>query len=188
MVVWLFFSSIVQIWYANVRISRSISESTVYKMFQGKQTALVTICAFFCTTSEWGLLWKMTCFFFSFYRRFHEVTPEIVSILLIQQSSKLTSALSDAVCSALVLWIQHGNRKATYRIRPNYRTCPYMRTVKQFRSLLVTANVFVSTFFYKSICCRYSFELPRQVEAIQMSTHSICFYKDNQKQILRKHH
>ena len=28
---------------------------------------------------------------------------------------------------------------------------------------------------FKSICYGYSFESPRQVEAIQMSTHSICF-------------
>ena len=27
---------------------------------------------------------------------------------------------------------------------------------------------------YKSICCGNSFELPRLVEAIQMSTHNIC--------------
>ena len=33
---------------------------------------------------------------------------------------------------------------------------------------------------YKSICCWYSFELPRQVvEAIQMSTNNICFYRSN---------
>ena len=41
---------------------------------------------------------------------------------------------------------------------------------------------------YKSIYCKYPFELPRQVyksilwvlivEAIQMSTHNICFYKE----------
>ena len=30
----------------------------------------------------------------------------------------------------------------------------------------------------KSICCGYSSELPRQVEAIQMSTHNICYYKE----------
>ena len=41
---------------------------------------------------------------------------------------------------------------------------------------------------YKSICYGYSFELPQQVEAIQMSTHNICFYKDNQEQIVWKHY
>ena len=34
-----------------------------------------------------------------------------------------------------------------------------------------------SNFLYKSICCGYLFELPQLVEAIQMSTHNICFYK-----------
>ena len=35
---------------------------------------------------------------------------------------------------------------------------------------------------YKSICCGYSFELHRQVGAIQMDTHTICLYKQvNQK-------
>ena len=29
----------------------------------------------------------------------------------------------------------------------------------------------------KGICCGYSFELHRQVDAIQMSTHNICLYK-----------
>ena len=32
---------------------------------------------------------------------------------------------------------------------------------------------------YKNICCWYSFELPRQVEAIQMSTNNIRFYKES---------
>ena len=36
---------------------------------------------------------------------------------------------------------------------------------------------------YKSICCWYSFELPQLVEAIQMSTNNIGFYKENQKKI-----
>ena len=30
---------------------------------------------------------------------------------------------------------------------------------------------------YKSIYCGYSYELPQLVEAIQMSTHNICYYK-----------
>ena len=32
----------------------------------------------------------------------------------------------------------------------------------------------------KGICCGYPFELHRLVTAIQMSTHNICFYKENQ--------
>ena len=34
-----------------------------------------------------------------------------------------------------------------------------------------------SVFLYKIICCGFSFELPRPVEAIQRSTHNICYYK-----------
>ena len=37
---------------------------------------------------------------------------------------------------------------------------------------------FFSDFLNKSICCGYSFELHRQVDAIQMGTDTICLYKD----------
>ena len=40
---------------------------------------------------------------------------------------------------------------------------------------------FLSDFLYKGICCGYSFELHRQVDAIQMSTHNICLYKEVDK-------
>ena len=40
---------------------------------------------------------------------------------------------------------------------------------------------FFSDFLYKGICCGYSFELHRLVDVIQMSTHNICLYKENQK-------
>ena len=33
--------------------------------------------------------------------------------------------------------------------------------------------ILFSDFLYKNICCGYSFELPQQVEAIQMSTHNM---------------
>ena len=38
-----------------------------------------------------------------------------------------------------------------------------------------------SDFLYKGICCEYSFELHRQVDAIQMSTHNIYLYKEVKK-------
>ena len=41
--------------------------------------------------------------------------------------------------------------------------------------------MFFSDFLYKGICCRYSFELHRQVDAIQMRTHNICLYKNVNK-------
>ena len=36
-------------------------------------------------------------------------------------------------------------------------------------------------FIIYSICCGYSFELHRQVKAIQMDTHNICLYKEVDK-------
>ena len=38
-----------------------------------------------------------------------------------------------------------------------------------------------SDFLYKSICCRYSFEAYRQVDAIQIITLNICLYKVDKK-------
>ena len=45
-------------------------------------------------------------------------------------------------------------------------------------SILNDALTILFSGFYKSICCGYSFELPRLVEAIQTSSHNICFYKE----------
>ena len=46
-------------------------------------------------------------------------------------------------------WMTVGNmanQKWSYRIRPDYHTClGYKRTVKQFRSLQITANVLLPT-------------------------------------------
>ena len=44
--------------------------------------------------------------------------------------------------------------------------------------------ILFSDFLYKCICCGYSFELPRLVEAIQMSTDNIYFYKEVDKSTL----
>ena len=38
--------------------------------------------------------------------------------------------------------------------------------------------VFFSLIFFIKTCCGYSFELHRQVDAIQMSTHNICLYEE----------
>ena len=40
---------------------------------------------------------------------------------------------------------------------------------------------FLSDFLYKSKCCGYTFELHRQVDAIQMGIHNICLYKEVDK-------
>ena len=37
---------------------------------------------------------------------------------------------------------------------------------------------FLSNFLYKHVCCGYSFELHRRVDAIQKSTHNIWLYKE----------
>ena len=47
--------------------------------------------------------------------------------------------------------------------------------------LIMIMRFFFSDFLYKGICCGYSFELHRQVNAIQMSTHNICLYKEVDK-------
>ena len=41
-----------------------------------------------------------------------------------------------------------------------------------------------SDFLYKGICYEYSFELHPQVNAIQMSTHNICLYKEVKKKYI----
>ena len=46
---------------------------------------------------------------------------------------------------------------------------------------MMILRFFFSDFLYKGICCGYSFELHRQVDAVQMSTHNICLYKDVKK-------
>ena len=70
-----------------------------------------------------------------------------------------------------------------YRIRPNYRTMrlgfsKLLRKLKDSDRLVWWYLCGFSDFLYKSICCGYSFELHRQVDAIQMSTDNICLYKE----------
>ena len=53
------------------------------------------------------------------------------------------------------------------------------------RSILNDAfAILFSDILYKSICCWYSFELPRLVKEIHMSSHNICFYKEVDKSTL----
>ena len=97
-----------------------------------------------------------------------------------------------------------------YRIQPNYRTvhlgiskllgtlicgkiCIYLPRIHYkkdqkrmylmmiMRVFFFVFFVFFSDFLYKGICCGYSFELHRQVDAIQMSLHNICLYKEVKK-------
>ena len=48
------------------------------------------------------------------------------------------------------IYLSYISTKKTYRIRPNYRTYPYKRTVKQFRSLQITASVHFVYFFIRA--------------------------------------
>ena len=93
-----------------------------------------------------------------------------------------------------------------YRIRPNYRTvrlgiskllgtlicgkiCIYLPRIHYKKDqkrmyLMMIMRFFLgvfSDFLCKGICCGYSFELHRQVNAIQMSIHNICLYKEVKK-------
>ena len=48
------------------------------------------------------------------------------------------------------------------------------RSTEDFMRGILNDVTYYSDFLYKNICCWYSFE----VEAVQMSTHKICFYKE----------
>ena len=58
---------------------------------------------------------------------------------------------------------------------------PIRAQSSDFVVLRLQAVYFFCLLLYKGICCGYSFELHRLVDAIQMSTHNICLYKENQK-------
>ena len=91
-----------------------------------------------------------------------------------------------------------------YRIRPNYRTvrlgfsnlqdtlicgqiCIYLLRIhykkRSEKDLFNDDYAIFSDFLYKGICCGYSFELHRLVDAIQMSTHNICLCKEVKKKV-----
>ena len=56
-----------------------------------------------------------------------------------------------------------------------------MQRTYQIMLMRCVCVVVFSDFLYKSIYCGYSFELHRQVDAIQMGTHNICLYKEVDK-------
>ena len=47
-----------------------------------------------------------------------------------------------------------------------------------------TYAILFADFLYKSICFGYMLEFPWLVEAIQTSSHNLCFYKEVDKSIL----
>ena len=59
----------------------------------------------------------------------------------------------------------------------------YKKKERSEKDLFDIDYAIFSDFLYKRICCGYSFELHRQVDAIQMSTHNICLYKEVDKKV-----
>ena len=53
--------------------------------------------------------------------------------------------------------------------------------IYQVQVPLIMLMLYFSDCLYKTISCVYSLESPRQVEAIQMSKYSLCFYKELDK-------
>ena len=74
------------------------------------------------------------------------------------------------------------NRLNSY-IRPYYRTYPQPRNLVIFKLHLV----YFYLLLYEGICYWYLFELPQQVEAIQMSTNNMLLRRKLEK-ILHKYH
>ena len=68
------------------------------------------------------------------------------------------------------------DQRRTYQIMFMRLFCCFFFVV-----VVVFFCLFFSNFLYKSICCWYSFELHRQVDAIQMGSHNICLYKEVDK-------
>ena len=52
------------------------------------------------------------------------------------------------------------------------------RELSEVKGIFNDTYAFFSAFLYKSLCYWYSFELPQLVEAIQMSTNNVQFYKE----------
>ena len=91
---------------------------------------------------------------------------------------------STLVCysSSNILNTSTGSR-TNYRIQSNYHTYLYKHIVKQFRSLQATVHVFCIYFFIKAYVVG-----THKSWGNSNSTHSICSYEDNQKQMSCKHH
>ena len=68
------------------------------------------------------------------------------------------------------------SNKLYYRIRSYYRTYPWKRTVQQFRRSQTAVRVILSTSFIIAYAVGNQWNC-LDFEAIQMSTHNICFYK-----------
>ena len=66
---------------------------------------------------------------------------------------------------------------------PNYCTYSCKHTVKQFLKSSDYSQCAFCLLLYKGIFSWYSFELHGLMNAIQMSTHNICLYEENQEKL-----
>ena len=104
----------------------------------------------------------------------------------------------------MMIWCFNIPFRIIYHIRPNYRTlrlgfskllgtlnfgkiCIYLLRIyykkRSEKDLFDDDYAMFSDFLYKGICCGYSYELHQQVDAIQMSTHSICLFKEVKEKV-----
>ena len=119
------------------------------------------------------------------------------SAYIVQYKFAILKRMTIDVKETVVIW--------KYCIRPNYRTvrlgfsnlqdtlicgqiCIYLLRIhykkRSEKDLFNDDYAIFSDFLYKGICCGYSFELHRLVDAIQMSTHNICLCKEEKSTLV----
>ena len=145
-------------------------------LFQLKSTYFVLISSWKC------ILWFVVLIRCALSRCFQWVTIIYCFYGGIRKILCGYTLLSEFILMFTFLW--------AYCIRSNYRTYPYKRTVKKFCSLQITASVIFLYFFLKAYVVGTHLnciDLSMQFDAIQMSAHNICLYKENQKQSHNHH-
>ena len=148
---------------------------------------------------------KLRCHNFIVHNKSRVECPLILNAVRTIQPirSQQTAAFHNSKIISIFCGKNVDHSLAEYRIRPNYRTVRLGFSNLQDTHLL--SNMYLSTkdtllkrsekdlfnddsaifsdFLYKGICCGYSFELHRLVDAIQMSTHNICLCKEVKKKV-----
>ena len=107
-------------------------------------------------------------------------TPKFQKIYFGAKSTKIT--VFDLITTLCVRCFKiTGKTSSTVK----FHLMSHFKEVDLMRRVFYAAYAILSSdFLYKSICCGYSFELPQLVEANQMSTNNICFYKEVDKSTL----
>ena len=101
----------------------------------------------------------------------------------------LSNTLSQSVTHHLLLLppfhLHHHScwkgRHPLYRIWPNYRTCPYKCTVKQFHCLQITASVLFVYYFIKAYVVGTHLNCIDSSMQFKWVPTTYAFYKENQK-------